>query len=546
MDRETPNLAISVSVRNDDIASAKPFPAPPPVQNLSGNPQAVRVPAVMAPPITAESVVRVASTVPKSEGNNDETLPNSEEEMEVWHENQRKRAIPSWLVSFIIHVVILLALAAAPIARYAAGPLTLLLGRAEGVQMSEFSLTANTDAVESIEAPEIAEMASTFVAELDADSLSSSLDAIKLPEGVGEQPALSELGLSDGFAGRSSAMKSALLRRYGGTPGTEAAVEAGLKWLAKNQRSDGSWSLEGPYSDGGTSENRSAATAMGLNAFLGAGYTHKDGKYKDVVDYGLRFLISKQNKDGFFSDEAPSRQKMYAHALATIALCEAYGMTGDSKLRTAASKAIKFCEWSQSRQDAWRYEPKEGADLSMTGWYLMALMTGKMAGLNPDPKKIKNVSNYLDLVQTSDSSRYSYTEGERPSLSMTAVGLLCRQYLGWPKTHPALIETIERDLLPSRPQLDERRYSVYYWYYATQVLHHVGGEAWNRWNSAMREVLPAMQVTSGREAGSWAPDLDQFGAAGGRLYTTCFNIYCLEVYYRHLSLYDLDHKGPKK
>jgi hypothetical protein len=81
----------------------------------------------------------------------------------------------------------------------------------------------------------------------------------------------------------------------------------------------------------------------------------------------------------------------------------------------------------------------------------------------------------------------------------------------------------------------------YYWYYGTQVLHHYGGEPWRAWNNVMREELPAAQVKTGREAGSWAPQRDgRWGSAGGRLYTTCMAIYCLEVYYRHMPLYKSD------
>ena len=31
---------------------------------------------------------------------------------------------------------------------------------------------------------------------------------------------------------------------------------------------------------------------------------------------------------------------------------------------------------------------------------------------------------------------------------------------------------------------------------------------------------------------------DQWGQHGGRLYTTCLSIYMLEVYYRHLPIYN--------
>ena len=78
---------------------------------------------------------------------------------------------------------------------------------------------------------------------------------------------------------------------------------------------------------------------------------------------------------------------------------------------------------------------------------------------------------------------------------------------------------------------------VYYWYYATQVLHHLEGDYWDQWNRVMRETLPKHQVQFGKEEGSWDPDGDRWGAHGGRLYTTCLSTYMLEVYYRHLAIY---------
>jgi hypothetical protein len=53
----------------------------------------------------------------------------------------------------------------------------------------------------------------------------------------------------------------------------------------------------------------------------------------------------------------------------------------------------------------------------------------------------------------------------------------------------------------------------------------------------MREALPKAQTQTGKEAGSWSPSNDRWGAHGGRLYVTCLTIYNLEVYYRHLPIY---------
>jgi hypothetical protein len=450
---------------------------------------------------------------------------------------QRRREAPAWLVSLIVHIVVLLLLALIPLAGDISAGLQLVLGEAESGAGADFALAPDAGDLD-LQVSDLPEVTSSMpdfseLSTLDIKPLATEPSSDAIASG------LSGLAIDQGLSGRSGALKNALLNKFGGTPETEGAVALGLKWLAKYQQSDGSWSLAGPYADGSSNDSRAGATAMALNAFLGAGYTHKSGEYADHVSRGLKYLISRQDKEGFFATGDPSHHQMYAQALATITLCEAYGMTGDSLLRDPASRAIRFAEYSQSRLKGWRYIPRQDADLSVTGWFLMALMTGKMAGLEPNPEVIRSVSEYLESVSHKYGARYSYQRSERPSLSMTAEGLLCRQYLGWPRNHEKLLEGIEVDLLPNAPDLKSEVYSVYFWYYATQVLHHVGGDAWTQWNDQMKVVLPALQLKSGREAGSWDPINDQFGPSGGRLYVTSLNLYCLEVYYRHLALYDL-------
>jgi hypothetical protein len=356
-------------------------------------------------------------------------------------------------------------------------------------------------------------------------------------------PSLTEVTPELGLSGRQGALKSALLAAYGGTAATEDAVKLGLAWLARQQRKDGEWSLRGTYSNGAISENQVAATAMALIAFAGAGHTHQQGEYQKTVERGLRFLVRLQDREGFFAADAPDRHQMYAQAQATIAISELYGMTGDQGLRPVVQRALDFAEQAQGQEGGWRYVPRDDSDTSVTGWFVMALMSGRMGGLSTDRRVLDRVHAFLDRVQSDNGSQYAYTSlsSNLPSYAMTAEGLLCREYLGWTKDDPRLIkgcEILARQLISA--ELNERSY--YYWYYATQALHHFGGEPWRKWNAAMRDVLPAMQIRDGREKGSWPPQNDEHASAGGRLYTTCFAIYCLEVYYRHLPLYGLAKK----
>jgi hypothetical protein len=131
--------------------------------------------------------------------------------------------------------------------------------------------------------------------------------------------------------------------------------------------------------------------------------------------------------------------------------------------------------------------------------------------------------------------------GQAKKLSMTAEGLLCRQYLGWPRNDKRLNRGVDV-LVKNLPSSDEGKTHVYYWYYAAQVCHHMEGDPWRKWNYAMREALPALQIREGKERGSWDPTMDETTGVngGGRLFVTCLATYSLEVYYRHLPIYQLE------
>ena len=86
---------------------------------------------------------------------------------------------------------------------------------------------------------------------------------------------------------------------------------------------------------------------------------------------------------------------------------------------------------------------------------------------------------------------------------------------------------------------DRNLNNPYYNYYASQMFYNVGGSVWNNWNREIREKLIAAQSYEGHERGSWFPDNpDGHCKTGGRFYATTLNCMVLEVYYRHMPLYN--------
>jgi hypothetical protein len=63
------------------------------------------------------------------------------------------------------------------------------------------------------------------------------------------------------------------------------------------------------------------------------------------------------------------------------------------------------------------------------------------------------------------------------------------------------------------------------------------GEHWDNWNKQMRDFLVNSQVKDGPAKGSWYFPGGHGAERGGRLYNTSLATMILEVYYRHLPIY---------
>ena len=388
----------------------------------------------------------------------------------------------------------------------------------------------------------------SFDAALAPQQLPEQLDASILDptalEGptVSTEPSVPTQPIRMALSGREQGMRESLLQAYGGTRGTQKAVTEGLNWLVRMQGSDGLWSMTGPYSNGASTENQSAASGLALIAFQGAGYTTEGNKrdpFTRAVSRGWAALLDQQKENGNFFQDGRGNGRLYTQAICTIALCELYGMTDDSRYRDAAQRAIDYCVKTQSPEGGWRYTARRDSDLSVTGWFVMALQSARMAGLEVPTPTLRQTTKFIESVSHDGGSRYAYTLRDSPTLSMTAEGLLCRQYLGWRHDDPRLQEGADI-LIKNLPSWKNGKRNSYYWYYATQVCHHMESIHWQTWNERMREVLPANQILKGRERGSWDPRGDRWATSGGRLFGTCLSIYMLEVYYRHLPIYQMD------
>ena len=454
---------------------------------------------------------------------------------------------PSWLVSMIFHMALLLMLA--------------LLTLPQDVFKNPIALLTNpTEILDELEPlPEPIDTEPLPVSFGDPDLLTSApldreeqvadFEPAEFDTPVKFRPGDADISVG-GFPGDPLAPVGP---PGGGPPGTKGpfgprtknlenkAIAAALKWLAEHQNYDGGWSFDHCRAPtcggkcrhpGSLADSRLGATGIALLPFLGAGQTHKTGVYKSTVQRGLYFLANHMKLDAKGGSLFEPGGRMYSHGIAAIALCEAYAMTHDKGLYAPAQQAINFICYAQDPVGGgWRYEPRQPGDTSVVGWQIMALKSGHLAYLHVPKMVTRKAFAYLDGVQYESGAKYGYTDPGRGSSATTAIGLLCRMYLGWKKDNPALERGVQwigqQGPAPS---------DMYYNYYASQVMRHWEGPTWDKWEAVMKPQLVNSQAKAGHETGSWYLK-HTHADRGGRLYCTAMAAMILEVPYRHLPIY---------
>ena len=347
----------------------------------------------------------------------------------------------------------------------------------------------------------------------------------------------------DGYKHRVESRKERLKIAAEDRPAETKAVEASLQWLMRHQNPDGSWTLnefkcrDGECSCDGTGDVKSdsAATGFALLPFLAEGYsTDEKSPYQQTVRSGVNWLMSHQ-KPTTGDLSAGGAQVMYSHGIASIALCEASGLSSDRRIKTAAQAALNFIVKAQTRKEGtWGYVPYgDHGDTSVFGWQLTALKAGQAAGLEVPDETWEGATRWLIAVGKGKSGGlYCYQKAAGPSPTMTTVGGLCHSLLNQDTQSDRATES-SNYLLTMLPHSRQR--NCYYWHYGSQLMHQVGGDAEKKWQPALQKLLLEQQVKDGCSKGSWSPVEpipDPWGRHGGRIVITSIHTLGLQTY-RH-------------
>jgi len=364
------------------------------------------------------------------------------------------------------------------------------------------------------------------------------------------------------FGNRTPSGKKRNIGRLGanGKAATES-LDRGLRWLKKHQSQNGQWDTDQyfvncqdkPKCEPGkdqAGEADYAITGYAILCFLGNGYDHRlPSKFKQTVKNGIDWLIASQKPDGLFG------QRNYEHAIATMAICEAYAMTNDPALRIPAQNAINVILSRQIKSKdygyGWDYiTPTERNDASITGWNVMALKSASAGGINiqngltgskqwlEQSWKASN-GNWKSLTPY-DKSIFPYVWNsdtgviEKDHLSF--VGAACAVFLGH-TSGDIMLETMLNDM-DTRwlAKCSIYPHNLYASYYAMMAAFQSGGTHWEKWMNGIVPALLKAQRTDGCFDGSWDQAIDFHGADTGRMLSTTYALLNMSVVFRYAPI----------
>jgi hypothetical protein len=308
---------------------------------------------------------------------------------------------------------------------------------------------------------------------------------------------------------------------------TKKATARALEFLANRQNTDGS------FSDGAYIHN-TAITAYAMLAFMSQGHVPGQGHYGPEVAKAARFLMaSARAGDGYLVGARGGN--MYCHAMATLALAELWGQTGDDDIKPVVQKAVDLIIRSQNPQGGWRYEPAPtGADISVTIMQVMALRAAKNGGFHVPDTTLRKAIAYIHSCHNRYTGGFAYQPGGPPGFARTAAGVCVLILAG---------EYNDRDIPPAidylKRNFDSPVHFYYGHYYAAHAMHSYasvnpkeGPREWAAWYDRLVNYF----VRSGMQGpdGSW-------GATNrrevGPVYQTSIAVIALSVPAHYLPIF---------
>ena len=307
----------------------------------------------------------------------------------------------------------------------------------------------------------------------------------------------------------------------------EELAPGDVKWLPAHQSADGRWEaagwdrwrmgrrVTGERLPGlGSPSLDVAVTSLVLLAYGGAGYTSASPEPAGaVVAWGIHALLNLQDAEGAFGDPENAMWPVN-QGLGILALTQHAELGSDLRLAEPVRRGVERAQRSRAREpERWTRDPGFGG-LPAFAWIALASDAARLSlsprragahpsttGLDLDPRLAKDraaVAAWITLPQT------------EWTLARVAAALLlgASKREGW--NREAAVVAAAGWLTDHEPMWDPTGAGVdaMGWWLASLGQFQVGGEAWKRWEKAMKPAILDTQRRDGTFCelkGTWDP-----------------------------------------
>lgn len=308
----------------------------------------------------------------------------------------------------------------------------------------------------------------------------------------------------------------------------EAAIDKGLKWVAKSQNSSGHWTASG-YT--------TAMTALAGTALIGSGSTTVQGPFAKNIRKAVDYLLDvKFNRNtGLFGDQQDNRYT-YGHGFSMLFLSQVLGEEEDEERREqlieCLTKAVEFSGRAQTPSGGWGYvSAKDGNNFdegSTTITQVQGLRGCRNAGIVVPGEIIDNAKEYIYGCKNADGG-ISYSSrnrgSSRPAITAAALATLYNAGDYDSKHVPEMVEYCKKTLT----NLSDGPHSFGHWHYTylyySQVMYRQGGKEWDPFRDKLYN-----RIVSEQRDDHWEGNI-------GAIYVTACNLIMLQLDKAYLPIY---------
>lgn len=348
-----------------------------------------------------------------------------------------------------------------------------------------------------------------------------------MPQTISRRQALRALG-SAAIAAASVATLPRAASAAKHDPKVEAAIEKGLKWVARTQSSQGHWTAGG---------YPTAMTALAGIALTASGSTTVQGPYSKNVRKAVDYLYTKRRPNGLIGDPASDNRYTYGHGFSMLFLSQVLGEEEDEDRRDELIEVLTAaCEFSgkaQTPAGGWGYvSAKDGNNFdegSTTITQVQGLRGCRNGGIVVAGEIIDRAKEYIYGCKNADGG-ISYSSknrgSSRPAITAAALAALYNAGDYDSKHVPEMLEYCKKNL----QNLSEGPNSFGHWHYTylyySQVMYRQGNKEWEPFRDKLyNHILKEQQAD-----GSWTGNI-------GPIYVTACNLTMLQLDKAYLPIY---------